>query len=120
MTAPVRDMVADDLPALFEIQRDQEGQHMAAFTAAADDDRDAYLAKQRRHLADAAITAKTILVADEIVGSIACFEFEGEQEVTYWIRRDHWGRGIASAALAELLAEIRRRPVFRPDACDKL
>jgi ribosomal-protein-alanine N-acetyltransferase len=120
MTATVRDMVADDLPALFEIQRDQEGQHMAAFTAAADDDRDAYLAKQRRHLADAAITAKTIVVADEIVGSIACFEFEGEQEVTYWIRRDHWGRGIASAALAELLAEIRTRPVFGRTADDNL
>ena len=120
MTATVRDMVADDLPALFEIQRDQEGQRMAAFTAPADDDREAYLAKRRRHLANDAIVSKTIVVADEIVGSVACFEVEGEKEVTYWIRRDHWGRGIASAALAELLAEVKTRPVFGRTADDNL
>jgi ribosomal-protein-alanine N-acetyltransferase len=120
MTVTVRDSVIDDLPVLFEIQRDQEGQRMAAFTAPADDDREAYLAKRRRHLANDAIVSKTIVVADEIVGSVACFEVEGEKEVTYWIRRDHWGRGIASAALAELLAEVKTRPVFGRTADDNL
>jgi ribosomal-protein-alanine N-acetyltransferase len=120
MTVTVRDSVIDDLPVLFEIQRDQEGQRMAAFTAPADDDREAYLAKRRRHLANDAIVSKTIVVADEIVGSVACFEVEGEKEVTYWIRRDHWGRGIASAALAELLADVKTRPVFGRTADDNL
>jgi [ribosomal protein S5]-alanine N-acetyltransferase len=120
MTFTVRDTVADDLPALFEIQRDQEGQRMAAFTAAADDDRDAYLARRRRHLADDAIVSKTIVAADEIVGSVACFDFEGEKEVTYWIRRDYWGRGVASGALAELLAEVKTRPLFGRTADDNL
>src|SRR5580698_1912676 len=120
MTVTVRNSVIDDLPVLFEIQRDQEGQRMAAFTAPADDDREAYLAKRRRHLANDAIVSKTIVVADEIVGSVACFEVEGEKEVTYWIRRDDWGRGIASAALAELLAEVKTRPVFGRTADDNL
>jgi ribosomal-protein-alanine N-acetyltransferase len=120
MTVTVRNSVIDDLPVLFEIQRDREGQRMAAFTAPADDDREAYLAKRRRHLANDAIVSKTIVVADEIVGSVACFEVEGEKEVTYWIRRDHWGRGIASAALAELLAEVKTRPVFGRTADDNL
>lgn len=53
-----------------------------------------------------------ILVDDEIVGSIGSYVIEGEAEVTYWIRRDLWGRGIASAALAELLRKVTERPLF--------
>ncbi|GGD11854.1 hypothetical protein GCM10007231_08410 [Nocardioides daphniae] len=36
---------------------------------------------------------------------------EGDIEVTYWIDPARWGRGIASAALAEFLAVERRRPL---------
>ena len=33
-------------------------------------------------------------------------------EVTYWLGRSFWGRGIASAALALFLAELPVRPLF--------
>ena len=59
-----------------------------------------------------------ILVDDEIVGSVASFVVEGDTEVTYWIRRDLWGRGIATAALAELLREVTVRPLFARAAAD--
>jgi RimJ/RimL family protein N-acetyltransferase len=31
--------------------------------------------------------------------------------VSYWLGREFWGRGIASAALALLLAEVKTRPL---------
>jgi ribosomal-protein-alanine N-acetyltransferase len=114
----LRDITEDDLASLFEIQLDQAGQHMAAFTPEDPADRDAYVAKWREIIADDDITKKAILVADEIVGSVVSFEFEGETEVTYWIRRDHWGRGIATIALAGLLAEVASRPIFGRTAFD--
>jgi ribosomal-protein-alanine N-acetyltransferase len=116
----LKDMTEDDLPSLFDIQLDQAGQQMAAFTAESDSDRLAYLAKWRAIIADDVITKKTVLVDGEIVGSVSAFEFEGELEVTYWIRRDHWGRGLATGALAGLLAEVTDRPVFGRTAVDNV
>ena len=49
---------------------------------------------------------------------IASFVLEGDTEVTYWIRRDRWGRGIATAALAELLRQVTVRPLFARIAAD--
>lgn len=101
----------DDLPTLFEIQLDDTAQHQAAFTDATARDRDAYLRKFRRILADDAIVSRVVEVDGEVVGSVAVFPIEGDTEVTYWIRRDWWGRGVATAALAALLQEVRTRPL---------
>jgi [ribosomal protein S5]-alanine N-acetyltransferase len=114
----LRDMTEADLDVLFDIQDDDIAQHMAAFTSPDGGDRDRYVARFRRFLADDKITNKVILVDDEIVGSIASFVLEGDTEVTYWIRRDRWGRGIATAALAELLREVTVRPLFARVAAD--
>ena len=108
----LRDMTEADLDVLFDIQDDDIARHIAAFTSADGGDRDRYVARFRRLLADDKIINKVILVDDEIVGSIASFVLEGDTEVTYWIRRDRWGRGIATAALAELLRQVTVRPLF--------
>jgi [ribosomal protein S5]-alanine N-acetyltransferase len=114
----LRDMTEADLDVLFDIQDDDIARHMAAFTSADGGDRDTYVARFRRLLADDTIINKVILVDDEIVGSIASFVLEGDTEVTYWIRRDRWGRGIATAALAELLRQVTVRPLFARVAAD--
>jgi [ribosomal protein S5]-alanine N-acetyltransferase len=115
----MRAMTEADLPALFEIQRDPDGQFMAAFTdPRTRDDRDAYLAKHRRLLADETIIKCVVLADGELAGSAACFEMDGDKEVTYWIRKDLWGRGVATAALAGLLAEVTHRPLFGRVAAD--
>ncbi len=111
MTVVVRAMTAADLPALHAIQLDPDGQHQAAFTSAADQDLDHYVAKHTRLLADETVTQLVVELDDEVVGSAASFVMEGDLEVTYWIRRDCWGRGLAGAALATLLEQVTTRPV---------
>ena len=52
------------------------------------------------------------------MGTIGSFRIDDKLEVTYWVDRAHWGRGIASAALGILLAETAERPVFARAASD--
>lgn len=114
-------MRESDLPALFEIQCDAEGQVMAAFTSTAND-REAYLAKYTKLLADDRLVRLVVEVGGEIVGSAAAFPVgdAGEFGVTYWIRRDHWGRGLAGTALAAVLEQVPTRPVFASTAGDNV
>lgn len=107
----LRPLREEDLPALFEIQLDEEARHQAAFVAKASQDRGAYIEKHLGHLHDAAITNRAIELDGELVGSLASFPVEGDIEITYWIRRDIWGRGVATAAVAALLEEVTVRPL---------
>jgi RimJ/RimL family protein N-acetyltransferase len=114
----VRDMTEEDLDVLFDIQDDDIARHMAAFTSPDGNERATYVARQRRHVGNDETTKKVIVVDDQIVGSVVSFVVDGDTEVSYWIRRDLWGRGIASAALAELLREVTVRPLFARAAAD--
>jgi len=113
----MRDTTEADLPALFEIQTDADGQLMAAFTDTSND-REKYLRKWRELLADESVRPKVIVVDGEVIGSVGSFVLDGDTEVTYWIRRDFWGRGIATKALAALLGKVPVRPVFARAAHD--
>jgi ribosomal-protein-alanine N-acetyltransferase len=116
----LRPLREDDLPTMFEIQLDDTAQQLAAFTGKDARDRDAYLAKFRKILADDSIVTRVVEIGGEVVGSVAAFPIEGDLEVTYWIRRDWWGRGVASAALAALLDEVTARPLRGRVAEDNL
>jgi [ribosomal protein S5]-alanine N-acetyltransferase len=116
----LRDMTEADVDVLFDIQDDDIARHMAGFTSADGGDRESCVARFRGFLADDKIINKVILLDDEIVGSISSFVLEGDTDVTYWIRRDQWGRGIATAALAELLRQVTVRPLFARVAADNV
>ncbi len=120
VAAPVslREAAVDDLPILFEQQRDPEANEMAAFTVANPDDREAYLARWTRLLDEAGIHIMTILYGDEIAGSVLSYEEDDRTEVSYWLGRDFWGRGIATHALAQFLLQQRSRPLFARVAQD--
>src|SRR6476469_2675301 len=75
---------------------------MAVFPAR---DREAFDAHWRRLLADDSLVKRTIVDAGAVAGNIGCWEQDGRKLVGYWIGREFWGRGLATAALAEL-AEI--------------
>ncbi|MGW3116644.1 GNAT family N-acetyltransferase [Streptomyces sp. NPDC001107] len=108
----LRPLTEDDIPALFEIQLDEEAQHLAAFTdAKTARDAEAFEQKYRKILADDAIVNRVIEIHGEVVGSVATFPIEGDTELTYWIRKDWWGRGLATAAVAALLGEVTERPI---------
>jgi len=64
------------------------------------------------------VLARTVLVDGEVAGHVVSFEQLGATEVTYWIARPLWGRGVASAALAAFLTEQRVRPLHARAAKD--
>ena len=49
-----------------------------------------------------------------MVGSIASFIDQdfGKREVTYWIGREYWGKGIATKALSRFLRELKVNPTY--------
>ncbi len=114
----LRKTLAADLNFFFQFQLDKEAQYLAAFMPKDCDDKDAYLAKHTRFLNDPTITNKTILVGNEIAGSVAKFVMAGEAEITYWIDKRFWGQGIASAALKDFLKIETTRPIFGRVAFD--
>jgi RimJ/RimL family protein N-acetyltransferase len=116
----LRDVAEDDLSVFFENQLDPVANHMAAFTSVDPSDRAAFDALWEKILASDAIPVKTILYEGRVVGSVLSFEQFGEREVSYWIGREYWGRGIATRALAEFLDVVTERPLFARAAKDNV
>jgi RimJ/RimL family protein N-acetyltransferase len=106
----LRDVTEDDLPILFEHQLDPEATAMAAFPSR---DRQAFFEHWRtRVFPDPANIRKAIVVDGEVVGNLVCWGLEGEREVGYWIGRERWGTGIATAAVRAFLEGYPERPLW--------
>lgn len=116
----LRQTQKQDLEFLFQFQLDREANHLAAFTSKDPTNKEAYFEKFTKHLSDPTINMQTILLDEIIVGSIAKFEMEGDAEITYWIDRNFWGKGIATTALKDLLSIEKARPIFGRVAFDNL
>src|SRR5262245_9863763 len=116
----LREVTRDDLDLLFEHQRDPEARQVAAFTPKDPSDRAAFDARWERFFRDATIVHRAILVDDRVVGSVLKFVQDGKPEVTYWIAREHWGRGIATSALGAFLRVVDVRPLYARAATDNL
>lgn len=111
MNVALRPTTVADLDILFHFQLDPEAIHMAAFTPKDPADKQAYISKYTRLLSDPTINNQTILLDGVIAGSIAKFIMEGEAEITYWIDKQYWGRGVATAALTQFLKLETSRPL---------
>lgn len=116
----LRAVAAADIDIFHEQQLDQAASRMAAFTSDDPGDRAAFAARWARMLDDETITARTIVSGGRVAGHIAKFLREGEPEVTYWLGRDFWGRGIATAALRAFLEETTVRPLHARAAADNV
>ena len=114
----LNETVIDDLNTLFQFQLDEEANRLAAFTSKEPSDRNAYIEKYAKHLADPTINMQTIRVDGEIVGSIAKFVMHGEAGITYWIDKKFWGQGIATTALNAFLKIEQARPIYGGVAFD--
>lgn len=98
----LRDVAENDLPIFFEHQRDPDASRMAAFPPR---DWDAFLVHWRtKVLSREDVRKKAILVDEEVAGNIMSWMQDGRRLVGFWIEKGHWGRGVATAALAEFVA----------------
>ena len=116
----LRPLVRSDLDALFAMMRDPDSVHLAAFTAEDPNDRAAFNAHMERVLSSPGVTLRAVTADELFVGTVSSFPLEGDVEVSYWIDRSHWGRGIASEALALLLGEVTTRPLRARVASDNV
>ena len=116
----LRKTVLPDLEFFFLFQLDEEANYLAAFTSKDPSDKAAYLQKYSKLVNDPAINMQTILVGEIIVGSISKFELEGRAEITYWIDKQFWGKGIGSKALALFLNNETTRPIYGRVAFDNI
>ena len=105
----LRDVMADDLPVLFEQQTDPEAIRMAAFPSR---DREAFMAHWSKLMADDALTLRTIVFEGQVAGYISSWQEDNQRLVAYWIGKNFWGKKIASQTLAEFLHIVTTRPLF--------
>jgi RimJ/RimL family protein N-acetyltransferase len=112
MIVTLREVTQEDIPIFFEHQLDAEATRMAAFPSR---ERDAFMAHWAKIMSketNPTGIVKTILANDTVAGNIVYWEAAGEPNIGYWLGKPHWGKGIASAALAQFLTTIETRPVY--------
>ena len=106
----LRDVVETDLPIFYEQQLDPMSTRMAAFPPR--EEWSVFLGHWKtKVLADPANCAQTIVWNERVAGYIGSWSQEERRLIAYWIGREYWGRGIATAALAEFLGHDRVRPL---------
>jgi RimJ/RimL family protein N-acetyltransferase len=118
MQVSLRPLVDADLDAIYEQMKDPESVRMAALTPDDPADRHAFLVRMSRLRDDPSVVQRVIDADGTIAGTIASFRIDDRTEVTYWIDRALWGRGIASAALQSFLSVTTECPLFARAAAD--
>ena len=104
----LREVREDDLDTLFEQQREPEAVEMARLPGARARGVRRSLAEDPRRRT---LVVRAIEVDGEVAGNIGSWEQDGRQLVGYWLGREFWGRGLATAALAEFVEELSTRPL---------
>ncbi len=107
--ALLREVERQDISIFFEQQDDPVASARAAFPGR---DRAAHDVHWAKILADDSLIARTIVEDGHVVGNIGSWVADGERGVGYWIGRPYWGRGYATRALADLVAEVPERPLY--------
>jgi RimJ/RimL family protein N-acetyltransferase len=103
---PVEDQ---DLSVFFGHQADPEATEMAAFPAR---DKDQFAAHWARVRADDTVVLRTIVADGAVAGNIGSWEQDGQRLLGYWVGREHWGRGVATQALAQFTRQVTARPLY--------
>lgn len=107
----LRPVKTDDLPIFFVHQLDPEATKLAAFPSR---DREAFFTHWTTTiLGNPAAVCRTILAGDQVAGNIGAWTDAASNDrlIGYWLGREFWGRGIASAALSQFLRFESTRPL---------
>lgn len=105
----LRPPTESDLQIFYEQQLDPEATRMAAFPAR---EREPFLAHWRKIMADETVRLRTVLFGGRVAGNVVSFEQSAGWEVGYWLGREYWGKGIATAALQHFLEQEPARPLY--------
>jgi RimJ/RimL family protein N-acetyltransferase len=105
----LREVREKDLPAFFEHQRDPEAVAMAAVPSR---DREAFLDHWRRILADGSVVTRTVVVDGRVAGNVVSWVHDDGRHLGYWLGREHWGKGVGTAAVVSFLEVERTRPLY--------
>ncbi|MBP2336341.1 RimJ/RimL family protein N-acetyltransferase [Saccharothrix coeruleofusca] len=116
----LREVTESDVLTFFEHQRDPDARRLAAFTSGDAEDRAGFLVRWARILADDTILVRTVEFDGEVVGHLLCSAEFGEPEVRCWMATEHWGRGLATAALERFLPLVPTRPLYARAAVDNV
>jgi RimJ/RimL family protein N-acetyltransferase len=114
----LRDVIDADLPIFFEQQLDPQANYMAAFTAEDPTNLAAFTAHWAKIRAFDNVINKTIVADGQVVGNVASFVMFDQLQVSYWLGKEYWGKGIATRALSELLKLQTVRPIYGRAARD--
>ncbi len=96
----IREVESSDLETFYEHQLDPEAIRMAAFVCKDPKDKVAFDAHWNKILNSSQNTTRTIVAEGQVAGHIACYPDGENMEVTYWLGREFWGRGLATPIFA--------------------
>jgi RimJ/RimL family protein N-acetyltransferase len=116
----IREVEFSDLESFYEHQLDPEAIRMAAFVSEDPKDKLAFDAHWEKILNSAQIKNRTIVAEGQVAGHIACYPDGENMEVTYWLGREFWGRGLATQSLKRMLHLVVERPIFARAATDNI
>ncbi|HTH47078.1 MAG TPA: GNAT family N-acetyltransferase [Candidatus Limnocylindria bacterium] len=108
----LRPVDVHDLPIFYAHQLDPEATRLAAFPSR---DHEAFLTHwTTRILGNPDAASRTILFDNQVAGNIGAWTDAGTRRrfLGYWIGREFWGRGIASAAVLQFLQSEPTRPLI--------
>ncbi|MBI5247838.1 MAG: GNAT family N-acetyltransferase [Elusimicrobia bacterium] len=110
----LRDAKPRDIPAFYAMHADPESNRRGAFTPKK---RPAFFLHWKKVLKNRLIVKKAIVADGEVAGYVVSFYRTGtgkpkRREIGYWVAREHWGEGLASWGLAELLKTHKTRPLY--------
>lgn len=106
----LRPVTEADLSILFQQQLDPEAVAMSAYPPK---DRGEFFRHWEGILKNKNTATRIIIYKEKVAGHIICWkEGKYEQRIGYWVGKEFWGRGVASAAVAAFLAEIKIRPLY--------
>ena len=71
-------------------------------------------------LSDDTVVARTIVWNGEVAGYIARFIQREKPSVACWLGRSYWGKGVATKAAQDFLAQLEERPLYARVAYDNL
>ena len=119
-TIAIREVEPSDLEIFYEHQLDPEAIRMAAFVGKDRKDKVVFETHWKKILNSPQNTNRTIVAEGQVAGYIACFPDGEHMEVTYWLGREFWGRGLATQALTLMLQFVVDRPIFARAATDNI